>query len=98
MTKLIKVIAVSELAEELENQIFIYPNPSTDHIYLGAKTTMNQPFSYVIFDNLGRRVQVGQFPNLVQNQLISLNQIAAGTYILKLDFDGTIVVKSLVIE
>jgi PKD repeat protein len=98
MTKLIKVIAVSDLAEELENQIFIYPNPSTDHIYLGAKLTMNQPFSYVIFDNQGRTVQVGQFPNLVQNQLISLNQIAAGIYILKLDFDGTIVVKSLVIE
>lgn len=98
MTKLIKVIAVSDLAEELENQIFIYPNPSTDHIYLGAKLTMNQPFSYVIFDNQGRTVQVGQFPNLAQNQLISLNQIAAGTYILKLDFDGTIVAKSLVIE
>ncbi len=98
MSKLIKVIAVSELAEELENQIFIYPNPSTDHIYLGAKLAMNQPFSYVIFDNQGRTVQVGQFPNLSQNQLISLNQIAAGTYILKLDFDGTIVVKSLVIE
>jgi hypothetical protein len=59
---------------------------------------MNQPFSYVIFDNQGRTVQVGQFPNLAQNQLISLNQIAAGTYILKLDFDGTIVAKSLVIE
>jgi PKD repeat protein len=98
MTKLIKVIAVSDLAEELENQIFIYPNPSIDHIYLGAKVTMNQPFSYVIFDNQGRTVQVGQFPNLAQNQLISLNQIAAGTYILKLDFDGTIVAKSLVIE
>lgn len=98
MTKLIKVIAVSELAEELENQIFIYPNPSTDHIYLGTKLAMNQPFSFVIFDNQGRTVQVGQFPNLAQNQLISLNRIAAGTYILKLDFDGTIVVKSLVIE
>jgi PKD repeat protein len=98
MTKLIKVTAVSDLAEELENQIFIYPNPSIDHIYLGAKVTMNQPFSYVIFDNQGRTVQVGQFPNLAQNQLISLNQIAAGTYILKLDFDGTIVAKSLVIE
>ncbi len=98
MTKLIKVIAVSDLAEELENQIFIYPNPSTDHIYLGAKVTMSQSFSYVIFDNQGQTVQVGQYPNLAQNQLISLNQIAAGTYILKLDFDGTIVVKSLVIE
>ncbi|NNT71799.1 T9SS type A sorting domain-containing protein [Flavobacterium sp. IMCC34852] len=65
-----------------ENSVFtVYPNPVKNNINIAINTANPVEFtSAQIFDLNGRMVQ----ENAVQNQTITVNQLAKGTYILKL--------------
>ncbi|MCD6065020.1 MAG: C-terminal target protein, partial [Flavipsychrobacter sp.] len=60
-----------------ETGVRIYPNPATDLVHIeGAKAT-----GYSVVGTTGQTVQQGT----IENELISIEQLPAGIYILKLD-------------
>ncbi len=67
------------LAIELE----VYPNPSNDYINIFGLETLSGNHEYSIFNSTGRIVKTG---NLIsQDQLIDLNALAKGMYLLRIE-------------
>lgn len=75
---------------ELENQITIYPNPTSNYIKI---LTTNKIKSVEIFDISGKKVK-----HVLNSNEISVNQIQAGIYIVKVFTDKGKVTKKIVIE
>lgn len=74
--------------EKIDN-LSVYPNPVTDFFTIEFDGT----YSYAIYDNVGQIVAMGQATG---KELISMEQLAAGNYLLKVAVDGKESVVSLV--
>lgn len=67
--------------------ILLYPNPTESDLYLKIDDYLSAQFSYQVYDVLGKF--------LIQNQisesetLIPLSQFSSGTYIVKININGT---------
>ena len=67
---------LSNDAVQLKN-LSVYPNPFRSSVYLSK---VSQPLSFEIFSSDGLRLQKGK----VENQMLQLDQLKSGLYILKL--------------
>lgn len=74
--------------EKLDN-LSVYPNPVVDVFTIDFDGT----YSWVIYDNVGQIVALGQGTG---KEVISMEQLAAGSYMLKVAVDGKESVVSLV--
>ena len=74
--------------EQLEN-LTVYPNPVVDVFTIEFKGT----YTWFIYDNTGKIVLNGQATG---KELVSMEQLATGNYLLKVAVDGKESVVSLV--
>ena len=88
------------VAEEV-NTLFtfsFYPNPATENITLNYALEESSKVSYIIYDLTGKQIQTEsatRFPG-AQQQSIDVNALQAGTYLLSLNVDGSIITKRFV--
>ena len=64
--------------EQIPNQIFVYPNPTTDRIYIQGENILQTE----LFDIRGRRVKT------TNQKQIDLSDITSGSFILKVTTDN----------
>ena len=75
-----------------------YPNPASENITLNYSLAESSKVSYTIFDLTGKQVQTdsaNRFPG-AQQQIIDVNNLQAGTYLLSLSTNGKVISKRFV--
>jgi hypothetical protein len=75
-----------------------YPNPTTENITVNYSLEESAKVQYVIYDLTGKKVQAEaatRFPG-AQQQSIDLNSLHAGTYLLSLNVNGSVITKRFV--
>lgn len=75
-----------------------YPNPAGENITLNYSLTESSKVSYTIFDLTGKQIQTdsaNRFPG-AQQQIIDINNLRAGTYLLSLNTNGKVITKRFV--
>lgn len=77
---------------ETDTKINIYPNPATDHFYVNV-TNSSQ---IEVFSIIGKKVIQTQVSN--QNTPISIRNLKAGVYIIKITQDGNTTTKKLIVR
>lgn len=84
-------ISVLSVAEQAENiNLSVYPNPSTDYLYLTTSDEISN-LSYQLFDMNGRLLKSGK---IVENQTnINMQGLVSATYFVKVN-QGNKTVKS----
>jgi hypothetical protein len=86
---------------EQENSPFtfsFYPNPTTENITVNYSLEESAKVQYVIYDLTGKKVQTEsatRFPG-AQQQSIDVNSLRAGTYLLSLNVNGSVITKRFV--
>lgn len=76
--------------KELSTDIFVYPNPSSDFVFVNKDID-----AYKIFDLSGKEVK--SFKNKIgKNQPIDTRNLSKGIYFIKLKIENTFVVKKLI--
>lgn len=86
---------------EQENSPFtfsFYPNPTTENITVNYSLEESAKVQYVIYDLTGKKVQnesATRFPG-EQQQSIDVNSLQAGTYLLSLNVNGSVITKRFV--
>jgi len=73
-------VAVDEIPEA---QLSIYPNPSSDVVYLQLKQTANHPIIYAVFDLSGRIVKNGTITNTTQ-PVVDVRNLSSGSYVIQI--------------
>jgi hypothetical protein len=90
-------VSVSEQTVEAVTFSF-YPNPASENITLNYSLTESSKVSYTIFDLTGKQVQTdsaNRFPG-AQQQIIDINNLQAGTYLLSLNTNRKVITKRFV--
>jgi hypothetical protein len=75
-----------------------YPNPATENITVNYALEESAKVQYVIYDLTGKKVQTEsatRFPG-AQQQSIDVNSLRAGTYLLSLNVNGSVITKRFV--
>ena len=75
-----------------------YPNPTTENITVNYSLEESAKVQYVIYDLTGKKVQTEaatRFPG-AQQQSIDVNSLRAGTYLLSLNVNGSVITKRFV--
>jgi hypothetical protein len=85
--------AVGVAENNLEYSIQLFPNPASNVITL--QSAVNSKVSYIIFDIVGREVSNGEFTH---SKTIDLSDYANGSYLVRLESEGTFIFKKLVVE
>jgi hypothetical protein len=76
----------------------LYPNPAAEYITMNYALGESSKVSYIIYDLTGKQIQTEsatRFPG-AQQQSIDVNTLQAGTYLLSLNVDGSIITKRFV--
>ena len=75
---------LSLLKEELSaaDNILIYPNPTSDNIYIGSNAELNEKIDYQLISSLGKIVSKG---SVFVNEKIELSNLKPGLYFLKVN-------------
>ncbi|MDN3664322.1 T9SS type A sorting domain-containing protein [Algibacter miyuki] len=82
----------------LNDQVLLYPNPVTDGFIIINNKSNNVLNKAVVFDILGKEVQVFQLKNSTDNETLSLSNIQSGVYLLKIYSEDSSVTKKLIIN
>ena len=77
---------------ELNQNVFVYPNPSSDHIKIGG---LNGTADFRVFNVLGSVVLKG---NVEPNDAIQLNGLDSGLYLVEINSDQRTIVKRFLKE
>ncbi|WP_159023112.1 T9SS type A sorting domain-containing protein [Formosa sp. L2A11] len=80
---------------DLENTIFIYPNPTTD--YVNIKSNISEKIKFIkLYNALGQRVYYEDAENKTDIK-IDLSSFRKGIYFVKVSFESTRVITSKLI-
>ena len=92
-----EVAGIAELADQISMNVF--PNPASGNVSV-AVTGNNQDFTISILDLQGRAVSTSTLNNVDGEQTIQIpvNNIASGSYIVKVSSNGMTSVKNIVIK
>mgnify|MGYP005844196683 CR=1 FL=1 len=74
--------SVSEIL--LENEVYIYPNPAKDFVYVNANKNINSNYSLSNF--LGKEVMRGEFKS--DRNKLDISELSNGLYYLKIEKSG----------
>lgn len=80
LTTLHSIVGIDEI-KKLSNDVFVYPNPANDKLYVKI-TNFNDKYNYTVFNSLGQIVIEGKVDNY--NNVINLNGLREGIYFLEL--------------
>jgi hypothetical protein len=89
------------LKNDAKRLIHIYPNPVTDMLNISITTSTAEKYNYSVFDISGKLIINRYFDATEGTQTIKLplNNIAAGTYLVKVsDAKGNIVAKQNILK
>lgn len=89
------ILSTNEAQTELNDQFTIYPNPVKNGMFT-IKNNKNDA-SFEIYDVSGRLIKQTEKLNKGLNK-VSINGIQKGVYILKINCDGAVITKKLIIE
>ena len=82
--------------DDLSSLVTLFPNPTSDKVYLILKMDNIENCSYWLYDILGREIQNG---NLVSDQSeLSLSSFESGVYILRIIKENTLVQEFKIIK
>ncbi|KOY85676.1 hypothetical protein AD998_05485 [bacterium 336/3] len=85
---------ITSIEDQLNDQIFLYPNPAKDKVYL--KTQNLGKLTYQVYDGLGKIVAQGEFNE--DNHEFDIQKYASGLYMIRLvDSKGNMGNKKLII-
>jgi hypothetical protein len=82
---------------DLQNSLFIYPNPSNGTFSINFKNLEHENFNLTVLDMLGKRIKI--INNIsIKDSKIDLSELSNGTYLLKINsqekhFTETIIIK-----
>ncbi len=94
----IHAIAATDLSEHvLEENIYIYPNPASDYLYIQSQNTMTSLTQVEIY-NFNGQVIVSKKVNLSTPFKIDLMGMHKGLYIIKINDAGHSIYKKLLID
>lgn len=72
----------------LRFKILLYPNPTESDLYLKIDDYLSAKFSYQVYDIQGKFLLQNQISEL--ETLVPLGHFSSGTYVIKIDINGTI--------
>jgi hypothetical protein len=85
----------------LDNYINIYPNPANDHAFIDIEFKQNTNFTIGLFDLNGKIIKsIASDKNFFGSQKLKINtdNLSAGMYILKFDFNNISTYKKLLVQ
>lgn len=80
--------------------INLYPNPTTDKVFLTISSyaeTKDLVVLWEILDFTGKKIKTGVHHNLETKEILAHGEVTAGTYFIKLQLDDLVTIKKLVI-
>jgi len=91
------VLAIDENQNQLV-KINIYPNPTTDKVNLDFTTQKSTTATWVLYNELGKKVKTGSKKLIAGNNQISINMqnIKSGIYFISLEMDEETITKQII--
>jgi len=88
---------ISSVTMANEKQLFVSPNPATDHTQLYFNITKDQDIEVAISDALGKEVVHGNYTIATHNPTVNINTgaFATGIYYVKVKTDNGILTERL---
>ncbi|MBI1224832.1 MAG: T9SS type A sorting domain-containing protein [Bacteroidetes bacterium] len=77
----------NESSSLLRSHVFVYPNPASSFIIVDYELVKSGPFTFTLFDVIGREVLTEQLQGKIGEQKISIQNVSAGMYFFKVS-DG----------
>ncbi|MBI3519500.1 MAG: T9SS type A sorting domain-containing protein, partial [Bacteroidetes bacterium] len=89
------LVGVRELKQELNNDLFIYPNPASN--YLNVQYKSSSKYNIEIYNIIGQ--QVFEKQNINSNFIkLDISNFAKGSYIVKINDNGKLTTQKLIIN
>ena len=77
----LKVTAVAESNPLLEMKFKVYPNPTSDYLYISHNQSINESWLLMIYDIGGRLIYKDSF---FQKKILDFNDMSKGLYMIKI--------------
>jgi hypothetical protein len=74
-------VTINPVKSNASIKVLVYPNPTSDLVHFNFKNSYTNTISYKLYNNLGNEILNGTIQNA--NTQISLNQLPASIYLLK---------------
>jgi hypothetical protein len=78
--------------------LYVYPNPSSDRLYVNFNELKETPNSMKLFNSLGQVCFESNMPLQTNQNGIDVSQLSAGSYTLQIMFDNGTVNKKVVVK
>jgi len=86
-----------EVLTSYNKQLIVYPNPSQGEFTIDLSKIVFENFTWSIYSTKGSQVKNGRISQYSNTLNFSLNGLNAGVYILKMDIDGEILKRKLLL-
>lgn len=96
-----RITILEPLADEeaVKEQVKVYPNPTTEQVFVEFVSSASQNSSINIIDVGGKIIQTRNLKGLgKQHEVFDVSNYSAGIYFIKTDFDKRVSIKKLIIE
>ena len=96
-----RITILEPLADEeaVKEQVKVYPNPTTEQVFVEFVSSASQNSSINIIDVGGKTIQTRNLKGLgKQHEVFDVSNYSAGIYFIKTDFDKRVSIKKLIIE
>jgi FOG: PKD repeat len=80
-----------------DNLLTIYPNPSADKFTIDLSKILYSEINWSVYSSTGMEVRNGIIPSFSNALVFNLKGLSAGIYILKMDVDGEILKRKLLL-
>ena len=79
---------------EIDKRFFIFPNPSTENVFIVSGFSLNEKVTYELYDGVGQRVGNGKI-NLDDESKIEIKDYPRGVYILKINIKDQFLIRRI---
>lgn len=96
-----RITILEPLADEeaVKEQVKVYPNPTTEQVFVEFVSSASQNSSINIIDVGGKTIQTRNLKGLgKQHEVFDVSNYSAGIYFIKTDFDKRVSIKKIIIE
>lgn len=96
-----RITILEPLADEeaVKEQVKVYPNPTTEQVFVEFVSSVSQNSSINIIDVGGKTIQTRNLKGLgKQHEVFDVSNYSAGIYFIKTNFDKRISIKKIIIE
>lgn len=96
-----RITILEPLADEeaVKEQVKVYPNPTTEQVFVEFVSSVSQNSSINIIDVGGKTIQTRNLKGLgKQHEVFDVSNYSAGIYFIKTNFDKRVSIKKIIIE